>query len=371
MLRGVGVILLVLWGILGTAVPTAWAQTQSGTVAEALTSEERSLRVTVRPTYQRLEDNGRELDQWSVPVEIVVPFREQWQLRIEGGAATVGGENYQSLSGLTDVRAALGYAVPVGTGSVVVNANVNAPTGQETLTRGELATAALVSQNFYRFRVSSFGRGPGAGGGATWAVPVGETVVLGVGGAFQYYGSYTPVAGLEQEYDPGHEGRLTAGVDFRLTQVSALSVEASLFLYGTDTMGGVDRFNVGNQGSVRVRYLRQGDDQTIRILGTYREQQRSTVPVGGGTDQRFQALPSHGALQGKYTSRLSEIAKFTVSAAGHWYDATTAFESKTFATVGLESRLEVAEGVSIVPRAAFVMGDVVGGEGGLGISVRR
>jgi hypothetical protein len=358
----------VFWGMAfgGGAVPVE-AQVEPGSVANTLTSEERPIRITVQPTYQRFEDEGRTLTQWSVPLQMVVPFRDRWQVSIRGSGASAGGDNVQTLSGLTDVQAALSYARPVGEGSVILNANVNAPTGKKELSQGEFITATLLSQNFYRFRVSSFGQGLGAGTGVTWAFPVTESVVFGLGGAFQYHASYDPVAGRQQEYDPGEEGRFTAGIDIQLTRMSALSADLSLFLYGTDTVGGGDRFDAGNYGSVRVQYLHRGDGQTLRILGRYRQQEKSTLPIRNGSDRELQVLPSHGMLQARYTVGLSESVDVRVSAAGHWYEETTAFGGKTLGTIGVEPRFAVGERVSIAPRAAYTAGDITGLEGGVGL----
>lgn len=361
---------LLVWGMLGGSLFSARAQIQSSTAAAALTSEERPVRITVQPTYQRYEDEGRTLTQRSVPVDAVVPFRNRWQLSLRGSGASAGGDSFETLSGFTDLRAALSYAQPVGDGSVIFSASVNAPTGKEELSREEFLTATLLSQNFYRFEVSSFGQGLAAGAGVTWATPVTEAVVLGVGGAVQYRGSYDPVAERQQEYDPGEAGRLTAGVDVQVNPMSALSADVSLFVYGTDTRGGVDQFKAGNYVTVRVQYLHRGDDRTLRILGRYRQQERSTLPIRNGSDQALQVLPNQAMLQGRYTVGFSERVDVQVFAAGRWYDETAAFTRKRLGTIGVEPRFAIGESITVSPRGAYTAGDVTGLEGGVGLTVQ-
>lgn len=353
---------------LGGGVLPAEAQIDPGSAADALTGEERPIRITIQPAYQRFENDGRTLTEWSVPLTVVIPFRDRWQVSIRGSGASAGGDDLRTLSGVTDVRAAVSYARSVGEGSVIINANVNAPTGKEELNRGEFITATLLSQNFYRFRVSSFGQGLAAGTGVTWAVPVTGSVVLGLGGAFQYRGSYDPVAGRQQEYDPGEEGRFTTGIDVQLTRVSALSADVSVFVYGTDTVDGVDQFNAGNHGVVRLQYLRRGDEQTLRLLGQYRQQEKSTLPIRTGADQERQVLPSQGMLRGQYSAPLSERVHLRVSAAGRWYGETAAFESKTVATIGGSVGIELQEGIEVSPRAEYTAGSFTGLAGSLRFS---
>lgn len=359
---------LVFWGIaFGGGVAPAEAQVDPGSAANALTSEERPVRIAVNPIYQQFEDGERTLRQWSAPLAVVVPFQDRWQVSLQGGGASTGGNDLQTLSGLTDVRAALSYAQPVGDGSVILNANVNAPTGKEKLSRREFITATLLSQNFYRFRVPSYGQGFGAGTGLTWAIPVTESIVLGLGGSVRYNGSYQPLVGRQEEYDPGEEGRLTAGIDIQVGRLSALSADVSVVTYGTDTVGEVEQFQAGNQFSVRVQYLREGEGQTIRVLGSYREQEKSTLPLRRDANRNLQVLPSHAKAEARYTAGLAEWIDLRTSVSGHWYAETSESESKVLGRVGIEPRFAVGEGVTIAPQAAYTAGSIMGLEGGVGL----
>lgn len=352
-----------------TALPSV-AQVGFGSAADALTSEERPARVVIQPTYQRFEDDGRTLSQWSLPVAAVVPFRDQWQVSLQGSGASAGGDNLQTISGLSDFQVSLSYAQPAGEGSVIFNASLNAPTGKENLTPGEFNTAALLSHDFYRFRVASFGEGLGGRTGVTWAVPVGESVVLGLGGSFQYRGSYEPWAEGQREYNPGEEGRLTGGIDLQLSRTSALSGDLSFFRYGTDTIEGVEQFNTGNRISVRLQYLRSNGGRTLRIIGRYRGQQKSTLPVRGEADRELRSLPSLAEVRGQYASQLSEEVNLQTSIAGRWYDETSAFESKTVVTIGIEPQFEIGDGIAIAPRVAYTAGAFTGVRGRIGVEAQ-
>lgn len=368
--RAVAVILcILLWGAAGGSVFSAHAQ-GGGDAADALTSQERPVRIIFRPTYQQFEQDDQAIRQWSAPLVAVVPFGESWQVSVRGSGASAGGDDLQTLSGLTDIRAALSYTQPVGDGSLILTANVNAPTGKEELTPEEFSTARLLSRNFYRFRVPGFGQGLGAGTGVTWAIPVSESVVIGIGGAFRYNGGYTPTAGQQAEYNPGEETRITGGLDVRLSPMSALSADATLYLYGTDTVGGAERFKAGNQVSARLQYLRRGDRHTVRIVAEYRNQEKSTLPLREGDDRALQVLPTRGTLRGQYTVGVAEEIDLQFSAAGRWYGETTAYESQTLVTIGLAPRFSIGEAFTIAPEAAYTAGTIMGLEGGVGLTAQ-
>ncbi len=348
---------------------SAQAQGSSGG-ADALTSRDRPVRVALRPTYQWFEDGDQAITQWSAPLTAVVPFGNRWQATLRGSGASTRGESLQTLSGLSDVRVGLSYAQPIGDGSLLINANMNAPVGKKELTQGEFETARLLSRNFLRFRVPSFGQGFGAGTGLTWAIPVTGSVVVGIGGAFRYYGSYAPTVGTQGDYDPGEEGRITGGVDVRVGQNSALSVDGSFYVYGTDTVGGIEEFEAGNQFSVRVQFLSEQERQTVRIVGFYRNQEKSTLPIREGSDQTLQVLPTRAQLQGQYGVGLGGEVDLQVSAAGRWYEETVGYESKTLVTVGIEPQVPVGDLLTVAPRATYTAGSIQGIEGGIGLTAQ-
>jgi hypothetical protein len=326
-----------------------------------------------RPTFQYVEDDevGAALTQTSIPVQIVVPFQRQWQLSVRGSGAAVSSDDLENLSGLSDVQVAVSYARQVGEGSLIVTGTANAPTGKQELSSDELLTARLLSQSFYRFRVPSFGQGFGAGAGVTWALPVSDVVVLGFGGSFGYRGAYEPFEAQADEYDPGEEVRLTAGIDFRLSRTSALSADVSAFTYGTDTINGTNTFEAGNQITARIQYLLKTGFQTFRAVARYRGQQKSVVPVTEGTNQQLQVLPSQASFRTRFSTRVSDGIFLGGTLSSQWYDKTEAFQSKFLFRGSLEPQFVVGDHFVMIPRIAYAGGDITGVEGGLGLLVRR
>ncbi len=362
-----GIALLLLAAVTGWIGGSAGAQS----VAEdygtgALTSQRQPLRIVVQPMYQYFEDTDRGITEWSVPLRATIPLREDLQLSLRGSFASATGDGLATVSGLSDAQASLSYVRPVGDGSVILSAGVNAPTGKQELTLSEFATATLLSQNFFDFRVPGFGQGLGLATGATWAVPVGEDVVLGLGGSFRYQGGYTPVEGMTEDYTPGNEVLITGGLDYRLSRTSALSGDVSFTIYGTDQLGDVDRFEAGNRFAAAVQYRRDQGYSTLRVLARYEGREKSTLPaVGTGSAQELQLLPSEGAVRGVFTTRLGETADLEVWAGGRMFGETDAFDQKVLAVIGLMPQWAASDQLTLAPRIAYTGGDITGLEGGL------
>lgn len=332
----------------------------------ALTSQRQPLRIVVQPMYQYFENDDQGITEWSVPIRATIPLRENLQLSLRGSFASATGDELETVSGLSDAQASLSYVRQVGEGSVIVSAGVNAPIGKQELTLDEFTTATLLSQNVFDFRVPGFGQGLGLATGATWAVPVGEDVVLGLGGSFRYQGGYTPLEGMASNYNPGNEVLVTGGLDYRLNRTSALSGDVSITLYGTDQVGDVDQFEAGNKLSATVQYRRDQGYNTLRVLARYEGREKSTLPaVGSGSAQELQLLPSEGVLRGSFQTRLSDSVDLELWAGGRMFGETDVFEQKVLAVVGLMPQWEASDGLTLAPRFAYTGGDITGLEGGL------
>jgi len=333
--------------------------------ATALTNQERAVRVSFQPTYQRFSDDELVLTQSSTPLSIIVPFRDQWQLTVQGSAATVGGDNLTTVSGISDVEATVSYAASVGAGSVIGTISATAPTGTDRHTRDEFDTVTLLSQDLYPVRVPGFGHGGGVGGGATWAVSVDESFVVGIGASYRHRGGYKPVEGLQGTYNPGNETRLTGGFDYRIGPTSALSADVSFFLYGTDTLDYEEQFNVGNRLFLRVRYLREWGFRSLRVRVRYEEQNESAVPNIG---QKLQAVPSQVGLHVRYGTRLTDDLRLDSFSAIRWYDETATLGAKGVGAVGVEPQVVLTDQFVAVPRFVLTIGGITGIEAGLGFS---
>lgn len=362
-----------LWAIVvigtGLGIGAVQAQpTDDDYSSGALTSQERPFHIVVQPLYQYYEDEGRVLTEWSLPVQATVPLRQNVQLSLRASMASAGGDNLEQVTGLGDVQASLSYARPVGDGSIILSAGANLPSGKQELTLDEFRTVALLSRDFYSFRVPSFGQGLNVATGATWAFPVGEDVMLGLGGSFQLRGGYTPLQGMDDEYEPGNEVVLTGGLDYRLSRTSALSGDFAFTLYGTDMVGGVEQFEAGNKISATVQYLLEQGFSTFRLIGRYEGRGKSSIPaVAGAQGRALQTLPSQGTARASYQVRLNDALNLGLWAEGHLFEETDVYDSQTLVRLGVSPAWNMGHGVTLAPRAAVTVGSFTGGEGGLAV----
>jgi len=345
----------------------------------ALSSERSAVRLVATPTVQYYDDDGVSLTQWSLPLRAAVPLSQSFHLRLAAtvasadlsgtGDGTVIPTDPERVTGLTDLQTELSYMREVGAGSVILNVGVNIPTGKDKLTLAEFATVTLLSQNIYDFRAPGFGQGLGVRTGASWAVPVGERVVVGLGGSFQVQGGYTPVQGMAEEYTPGNEVLLTGGLDVQLTPRSALSGDVAVTVYGTDTLGDVDQFEAGNQVAGSLQYLREWGFNRLQMRARYASREKSSLASVGSAaqDVRLQVLPSQGSLRAGYDTRLTEGVRLRLTASGRWYEETALLDATAVGRVGVEPQFTLTDTVVLAPRAAVSVGGYTGIEGGMRI----
>lgn len=373
--------LFVLLVALGASGPVStYAQTTDG--ALPLSSDVPPVRVAVTPAFERFEDDGRTLTQWSTQVSAVVPITSHLQVRAATRAtdATVTvRDSTTAVRGLADLRASLLYARTVGDGSLVLGLDANVPTGSTQLTPEEVRTTVYLAQQVYRMRVPGLGRGFNVTPRVTYALPVGDAVALGVGASFRYQGAYRPAAGTDGRYQPGHELEVFAGVDVTASRTVTVSADASYARYGTDEVGGRDRFEPGGRaiGTVQVAYEREAQRLLVTARGQYRgtssllprNPSQESVFVDPALEDR-QIVPSMASLRIRYHRTLTDRVRAGLYARGFHYEATTLMDAQTMGTAGLTATIRLADALAVTPQVAYTLGGVSGVEAALRTSLR-
>lgn len=364
------VVLLIGMGCLGSTagiVPQVHAQGPS------LQSDRQPIQVSVDPTYQYYEtDGGRVLTQLSTYLSAYVPVTQRVGIQARAGYARMGGDDLKQVHGPTDVSGRITYAQPVGEGSVVFLVRANAPTGKQHLTPDEAATTRPISQNFYDFRVSSFSRGTSIAPQVTWAVPLSERFVVGVGASYQYQRGFQPQAGFTSDslYTPGDGVKVNGGVDYKITEGSAIGVNGTFRRYEEDTVNGQPRFDAGNQFSGTLRYLRQSGFTSIRVVARYSTWEESRFGFRVGNPAQGQVIPEHGMLLGSYSTRLTDAVDLSVRTSGHWYGETLQSDQKIVGRLYLSPSFELDEMITLSPHGTAAYGSYLGLGGGVRVTGR-
>jgi hypothetical protein len=170
---------------------------------------------------------------------------------------------------------------------------------------------------------------------------------------------------MAESYDPGSRTLVTGGLEYRFTRTTALSINGSLRLYGSDTVGGAERFDPGPKGSAELQFVRERGYSTLRLRARYESRGASTQPTTSGTSFNQQVFPSQGVLRGSYEARLTDAIDLAVSASGRTFGETVAHDRETLVTVGLRPTVELGGSLTVAPRATYTQGTFTGFEGGL------
>lgn len=255
----------------------------------------------------------------------------------------------------------------MGQGSTVASLSVNLPSDAGTLTAEEAATAFLVSQGFYDFRLPSLGQGFNVAPGLTWAFPLSDRLALGVGVAYQYRGAFQPRREVADGYDPGDEVLLTGGLDYRLGEASAFALDLTYAAYGADAWGAAS-YRTGNAATVTAQLNTTVRRHDVRLLGRFRAKAASSLPAEATAFGADAAIPTHGRALAHVRLALGPRFYLGVLAQGRTYAASDVFGAKALVDGRLMPELKLSSGVTLHGRVSATVGDLNGFEVGGGLT---
>ena len=323
---------------------------------------------TVGGIAQRYEDGDADLQQLAIPFTAFVPVMRDVGLSVRAWYASSEGSDVAPLSGLADAQLALSYHRALGAGSAVGSLSVNLPSGNAAIAPAKAETAFLIGQGFYDFRLPTLGQGFNVTPGLTYALPLGARLAFGLGASYQYRGPFEPRADSDTEYDPSDEVLVTAGLDYRLTDASSLSLDGSFVHYEEDTWGDL-AYTTGDAFSATAQWAATLGLHEVRVLGRVRHKTESTIPPETalllGLDA---AIPNQGRLLGHARLRLSERFRLGAFTQGRYYAASEVFEEKALFDVGVLPEYEMGQGIALTGQLGATLGDLQGFELGVGLS---
>lgn len=358
-------------------VPFAWGQRNDlGDRSDIyLSSQQRPIDVVFGAVYQTYTDGTgpveREISEVSLPTAVFVPLGSSLGLSVLASHATVSGDNLETISGLTDVKLGASFYQRVGQGSLVVSVGANLPVGETEFTEEEYSTAVAQSLHVYNFRVRGYGQGFNVAPGFTFAYPVSERVVLGVGASYQSRGGYRPVVLLDADYNPGDEVLVTGGVDIRLSQTLNFSADATYTTYDADTIEEEEVFTAGDKLTATGQLLGRFGFNELRLLARYRSPDGSTIPATGALPERtVQTIPTELFLHASYEQRIARRFSIGLMAQGRLFEEATFYDALTLIDVGLLPTIRFTDGVALETRFLYTTGDIEGFEAGGGLAIR-
>ena len=173
----------------------------------------------------------------------------------------------------------------------LINIGLGVPTGKTHLSdRQFLMTKRWLSRNVFRFSSPLLGQGFCSRASLILALPIGNRIVVGVGGQFLYRASYYPVrftymVGSEEkiadrQYNPGDELSGHVGIDVRLSDDLKVMLDGMYTIYGRDTQEGVEVFGSGGKLNLRLAAYYRFNLNFIWIDLLYRQQGKNEVLQG-------------------------------------------------------------------------------------------
>lgn len=334
-------------------------------------------RLTVRPLLQTYSADSRTPSgtvstsgyQASVPVTAYVPIGRTWAVGARVAAATGGGDAGEA-GGLSDAQVQVSHFRPLGPATFVASLKANLPTGAQRLSLEEYGALVLLTQDVYGFVTPNLGVGPALVPGLTLALALTDDLVVGVGGAYSLRGPFEPLADMPAPYDPGSEVLLTGGLDWRLSPALTASADATLTLYGTDTVDGEGVFAPGARTIATARLRSSAGRRHAELLVRYLGREPSEIlSASGSPPGEITSIPDRLLARVSYSTPVGKASVRPWAEVGAFQDAAILPGTKTVLGVGLDAGIPLSSSITLAVYGRARGGDVTGGEGGLGLAV--
>ena len=341
-----------------------------------LTAQDQPVQVSLTPAYQRFETNSQTATQWSTTLTWRIPLGDRVRVLGQAQAARSDSEIGAAVQGMDDARLGLVYAQPVGRGSLVGRVDVGVPVGKSALAVEELQTVRLTSWSFADFRVPGFGTGASVVPRLSYATPLGDRFVVGLGAAYQFLGSYRPVENASRSYDPGDGVEVFGGFDAQLSRTSAVALDLRYSRFGTARSGRIDRLEPGTSFGGTVQYRYETDRQAVRVEASYQNWDESSVqpyvvgPDAAASLSRQQLVPSRLRIHTSYQQRLGDRVVLRGRLGGAYYWATDLNDRKRVGVLTLRPAFRLSSAWTLTPIAQVAAGDLFGLTGGLRLGLQ-
>ncbi|MBN2001077.1 hypothetical protein JW935_26260, partial [candidate division KSB1 bacterium] len=215
--------------------------------------------------------------------------------------------------------------------------------------------------------------------GLTWAHPLSEKIVAGLGGAFHYKGPYKPFKELSYDYNAGDEIILTTGLDYVTSRTSTLSFDFIFTKYQVDKVGDAERFSSGNKMVFTAQYKQYLGYNELEVLARYRSKDKNStaIPYGGTLlSEEEKTIPDYTELLGGYKYHIDPLTSIGIMVEGRFFQETSLYPGVKIYGGGLSPEYRIDENFTIFGHAKYYLGvtnkgpDFSGIEIGAGTAVR-
>jgi hypothetical protein len=314
-------------------------------------SPRRLLRVGCGYQSWSITDIAR-LSEVAFPVEVYYPIDRRKAVGLFLGGASATGLHMTDLSGLTDALVTGSYYLEDR--NLLLSAGIGLPTGKRELTAGEFATSVGLGQSYFNYRVPVLGQGFSFSPGLTWAKPVNDQTVIGLGASYQLKGGYVPVDGMKT-YRQGGELLLTGGVDYQTSEISAVSVDLTLTMYGKDVYDGEDMLKSGTKVMAAAQYKRYVGYDLIWLFGRFRSRGKSVIYLTG-VDGKYKLQRDEFEYIARYRRRVDAKTAIAYSIEARYFFSTDEINQGYSAGAGIAPEKQVSPEMKLKGRLMVFRG---------------
>jgi hypothetical protein len=258
--------------------------------------------IRITPVFQKWNlDSLPDFSEMSTMVFLVYPISPDLSASMRFGRASLGGD-VNSLSGFTDLQTQFSYYL-IDYQSVLHLA-INFPTGKNSLTPEQFGTSVVMSQNLFGLQYPNLGQGLNISLGASRALQLRESTVLGFGASYQIKRKYRPLRNFGV-YNPGNELLLTMGADYRLDETARLTADLTYTRFGSDKLGNMKIVSAGNRFLLAFQYRKYFRYEELNLKLIYRIHPENKYYLPGQTEglpEKFN--PNLLVISGDYRFRM-------------------------------------------------------------------
>ncbi|MBI5473538.1 MAG: hypothetical protein HY961_14455 [Ignavibacteriae bacterium] len=337
----------------------ALAITSSSFAQESADVINQQATLTILPMYQQWSSGGTKLfSEVSSTLHWYQPLSREFSVSLRSSYASSTG-NVASLAGINDMQVNFNYYLE--SADMVFGLGVNVPSGKNKLTESEFETSYLISNSVFRLQVPHYGSGLNLSPSVSWALPLSDKVVVGLGAMYFYRGRFDPVTEITN-YDPADEITLSGGCDVRFDAMSSLSLDGVFTLFGKDKVKNIEVFSPGKKLLTGMRFKRyfEFDELTLTVLARFR----------WGTETRIgnvllpnaeRVEPDQLELGGSYLAKLSTTVSLRFLLEGRFFEESAdPLSGAALGVVGTGLEISASDYLTIPLQFKYSFGTIKG-----------
>ena len=322
--------------------------------------------------YQQWSADEYEIFQLTNPISIKVNLLPGFVMNLGLSRAFAEKEEFESISGFSDLHLAFAYIQPFNNGNqLVYSLSTALPTGASKFTDAQYQTTALLALSQYNFNLPFFSQGFRIAPGITFITSITKSIVFSAGASYRYRGEYEPITDLANKYKWGNELILSLGVGAQLSSTLFFSLDGNVTNYDADRIGDAPVYENGNLiyiSTILHKRLKKGE--LISGGATYYSIAENRIPLGNSfIPETIQAYPGMLRLIASYAFRPLPSIHLTFKADASSYQEDAVFESLTIYGISLAPTLSFGNKVNIPIIGKYFFGDLDGISAGLGLVV--